>query len=84
MARIVKSSESRLDVQRQILKIVYAEFNAEGVPRNLHNNALSINSADVAFERLTSWLNLPGSTTLIGQIRPTGAEKYASALQCEF
>jgi hypothetical protein len=84
MARIVKSSASRLDVQRQILKIVYAEFNAEGVPRNLHNNALSINSADVAFERLTSWLNLPGSTTLIGQIRPTGAEKYASALQCEF
>ncbi|KAK7028390.1 hypothetical protein R3P38DRAFT_2935872 [Favolaschia claudopus] len=81
MSRIVKPSANKLDVQREILKIVYAEFNAEGVPRNLPDHTLAINSADVAYERLVSWLNLPGSTTLIGQVRQAGAEKYASALQ---
>ncbi|KAF8198304.1 hypothetical protein K438DRAFT_1933643 [Mycena galopus ATCC 62051] len=81
MTRIVKPSANKLDVQRQILKLVFAEFNAEGVPRNIENNALAINSADVTFERLQSWLNFPGTTTLIGQIKPAGAEKYASALQ---
>ncbi|KAJ7208442.1 hypothetical protein B0H12DRAFT_1330166 [Mycena haematopus] len=81
MARIVKPSANKLDVQRQILKIVFAEFNAEGVPRNIQNNALAINSADVTFERLTSWLDFPGTKTLIGHIRLAGIEKYASALQ---
>ncbi|KAJ6516846.1 hypothetical protein C8R47DRAFT_1032344 [Mycena vitilis] len=80
MARIVKASANTLHVQRQILKIVFAEFNAEGVPRNIKNNALAINSTDVVVQRLTSWLDFPGTTTLIGQIGE-GAEKYASALQ---
>ncbi|KAJ6558278.1 hypothetical protein B0H19DRAFT_1261806 [Mycena capillaripes] len=81
MARIVKPSVDKVDVQRQILKIVFAEFNAAGVPRDVKNNALAINSADVVFERLTSWLDFAGATTLIGQLGPAGAEKYASALQ---
>ncbi|KAF7328780.1 hypothetical protein MVEN_02506700 [Mycena venus] len=81
MTRIVKPTANKLDVQRQILKIVFAEFNAEGVPRNIQNNALAINSADVVFERLVSWLALPGSTALIGQIALAGTGKYASALQ---
>ncbi|KAJ6510691.1 hypothetical protein C8R45DRAFT_858685 [Mycena sanguinolenta] len=81
MARIVKPSANKLDVQRQILKLVFSEFNAEGVPRNIHNNALAINSTDVTFERLASWLNFPGTTTLIEQIKLAGAEKYAPALQ---
>ncbi|KAF7333525.1 hypothetical protein MVEN_02368700 [Mycena venus] len=81
MTRIVKPTANKLDIQRQILKIVFAEFNAEGVPRNIQNNALAINSADVVFERLVSWLDLPGSTALIGQIALAGTGKYASALQ---
>jgi hypothetical protein len=84
MARIVKPSANKLDVQRQILKIVFAEFNAEGVPKDFQNNAQAVNSADVVFKRLVSWLDFPGTTALIGQLGPTGAEKYASAFQCEF
>ncbi|KAJ6552063.1 hypothetical protein DFH09DRAFT_988462 [Mycena vulgaris] len=81
MARIVKPSADKLDIQRAILKIVFAEFNAEGVPRNIKNNALAINSGDVAFQRLASWLDFPGTTRLIEQIGPAGPAKYASALQ---
>jgi hypothetical protein len=82
MVRIVKHSVNKLDIQRQILKIVFAEFNTEGVPRDVKNNAVAINSANVVVQRLTSWLNFPGMTTLIGQIGAVAA-KYASALQCE-
>ncbi|KAJ7725190.1 hypothetical protein B0H16DRAFT_1594974 [Mycena metata] len=81
MTRIVKPSANKLDVQRQILRIVFSEFNAEGVPRNIHNNTAAINPADVIFQRLTSWLDFPGTTTLIEQIGQTGAAKYASAVQ---
>ncbi|KAJ7140039.1 hypothetical protein C8R43DRAFT_601951 [Mycena crocata] len=81
MARIIKDSASKVDVQRRILKIVFAEFNAEGIPRNIENNALAINSAEVAFQRLEAWLEFPGTTTLIAQVGHAGAVKYASALQ---
>ncbi|KAJ6632445.1 hypothetical protein B0H10DRAFT_1938063 [Mycena sp. CBHHK59/15] len=81
MARIVKASDDKVHVQRRILKIVFSEFNAEGVPRDVKNNALAINSPDVVIERLTSWLGLPASTTLIQQIGSAGAVKYAPALQ---
>ncbi|KAJ7027513.1 hypothetical protein C8F04DRAFT_965078 [Mycena alexandri] len=70
MTRIIKPSAAKLAVQRQILKIVFSEFNAEGVPRNIHNDA-AINSADAIFQRLTSWLDFPGTTTLIEQIGQT-------------
>ncbi|KAJ7689021.1 hypothetical protein B0H17DRAFT_1067505 [Mycena rosella] len=81
MARIVKHSADKLDVQRRILRIVFAQFNAEGVPRDVGNNALAVNSGDVAFERLASWLDFPGTTKLIEEIGPAGPGKYASALQ---
>ncbi|KAJ7773657.1 hypothetical protein DFH07DRAFT_913026 [Mycena maculata] len=82
MRRIVDPSADKLAVQRRILKIVFAEFNAEGVPRDLKNNDLAINSPDVAFERLAAWLDVPGTTVLIKQIGQIGgAAKYASALQ---
>lgn len=78
MARLAKD---KVDVQRRILKIVFAEFNAEGVPRDVENNALAINSGDVAFERLASWLDSPGTTRLIEEIGAAGPAKYASAFQ---
>ncbi|KAJ7472039.1 hypothetical protein FB451DRAFT_1251730 [Mycena latifolia] len=81
MARIVKASADKLDVQRRILKIVFAEFNAEGVPQDVKNNALAINSGAVAMERLASWLDFPGTNKLIEEIGPAGPAKYASALQ---
>ncbi|KAJ7187001.1 hypothetical protein C8R46DRAFT_880004 [Mycena filopes] len=81
MARIVRPGADKLSVQRGILKIVFAEFNAEGVPRNVNDNAAAINAPDVAFQRLTSWLAAPGSTMLIEQIGQSGVAKYASAVQ---
>ncbi|KAJ7207902.1 hypothetical protein GGX14DRAFT_521709 [Mycena pura] len=81
MARMGNEGENRLEVQRQILKVVFAEFNAEGVPRDMEDNARAINSAGVVFERLAAWSDLPGTTTLMEQIGSTGAAKYASALQ---
>ncbi|KAF7290673.1 hypothetical protein MIND_01307600 [Mycena indigotica] len=69
----------KLAVQRALLKIVFAEFNAEGVPRNLRDNSLAINPPDVAIHRLRGWLSTPGSTRLIEQIGDFS--RYASALQ---
>ncbi|KAJ7207821.1 hypothetical protein GGX14DRAFT_365913 [Mycena pura] len=79
MARI--GNADKLDVQRQILKVVFAEFNAEGVPRDMEDNARAINSGGVVFERLAAWFNFPGTTTLMEQIGSAGAAKYATALQ---
>ncbi|KAJ7102915.1 hypothetical protein C8R44DRAFT_716226, partial [Mycena epipterygia] len=81
MTRIVKPTANKLDVQRSILKVVFAEFNAEGVPRDVKNNALAINPGEVAFERLRCWLDFPGTTALMAQIGAAGSAKYASALQ---
>ncbi|KAJ7485076.1 hypothetical protein B0H11DRAFT_1861881 [Mycena galericulata] len=82
MTRIVKPSANKVEVQRRLLKIVFAEFNAEGVPRDLKDDEIAINSPDVAFERLAAWLDFPGTTTLMEHIRRAdGATKYASALQ---
>ncbi|KAJ7074710.1 hypothetical protein C8F01DRAFT_1361292 [Mycena amicta] len=84
MSRIVIASQGadKLAVQRAVLKIVFAQFNAEGVPRNLDDNSLSINGPDVTVRRLRDWLDMPGSTRLIEQIgATTGTAKYASALQ---
>ncbi|KAF7305495.1 hypothetical protein HMN09_00802300 [Mycena chlorophos] len=82
MARIVNAHSggtSRLDAQRAILKIVFTEFNAEGVPRNLDNDALAVNGPEVVIQRLREWLDMPGSTRLIEQIEAPA--RFASALQ---
>ncbi|KAF7329090.1 hypothetical protein MKEN_00169500 [Mycena kentingensis (nom. inval.)] len=81
MARGVSSWADRLVAQRAILKIVFAEFNAEGVPRRLEDKTLAINPPQVAMQVLRDWLDMPGSTRLIEQIGADGAVKYASAIQ---
>jgi hypothetical protein len=83
MASILRHGENKLATQRRLLKVVFTDFNADGVPRNLEDNALAINSPEAAIQHLTSWLDQPAPAALIAQIGPSGMGKYASSLQCE-
>ncbi|CAK5263289.1 unnamed protein product [Mycena citricolor] len=80
MARIVRPTADKLAVQRQILKVVFSSFNAEGVPRHI-DDSHAIIGPDAAFKTLDTWIGSPESSTLIEQIRAAGGDKYASALQ---
>ncbi|KAJ7641609.1 hypothetical protein FB45DRAFT_825902 [Roridomyces roridus] len=81
MARLIKR-RTRREVQRDLLKMVFAEFNVEGVPKDLQDETLSVKAPEVGFEHFVAWFDSPETRELMEQVgQEGGAVKYGSALQ---